>query len=187
MYLLVESSFLYDSRLIKDTAEYANDIRLTKDRDELTRTNYMLSLLNTSKQTHTFHTLPTLHFQEGTILNIEKRCDLISDSPKIRRNLFSQFIHIGSISLLFALSLCFIFQPSSPAPNYDNDGTVIFDKPDSSNSFYIKRKDGKGYDLYVKHEDAFINTGIIENPEDYKSPKIYSSKKEATKFYENIK
>ena len=73
-------------RLIKDTAEYANDIRLTKDRDELTRTNYMLSLLNTSKQTHTFHTLPTLHFQEGTILNIEKRCDLISDSPKIRRN-----------------------------------------------------------------------------------------------------
>ena len=63
-------------RLIKDTAEYANDIRLTKDRDELTRTNYMLSLLNTSKQTHTFHTLPTLHFQEGTILNIEKRCDL---------------------------------------------------------------------------------------------------------------
>lgn len=59
-------------RLIKDTAEYANDIRLTKDRDELTRTNYMLSLLNTSKQTHTFHTLPTLHFQEGTILNIEK-------------------------------------------------------------------------------------------------------------------
>ena len=54
-------------RLIKDTAEYANDIRLTKDRDELTRTNYMLSLLNTSKQTHTFHTLPTLHFQEGTI------------------------------------------------------------------------------------------------------------------------
>ena len=27
----------------------------------------------------------------------------------------------------------------------------------------------------------------IENPEDYKSPKIYSSKKEATKFYENIK
>lgn len=65
-------------RLIKDTAEYANDIRLTKDRDELTRTNYMLSLLNTSKQTHTFHTLPTLHFQEGTILNIEKRCDLIS-------------------------------------------------------------------------------------------------------------
>lgn len=76
-------------RLIKDTAEYANDIRLTKDRDELTRTNYMLSLLNTSKQTHTFHTLPTLHFQEGTILNIEKRCDLISDSPKIRRNLFS--------------------------------------------------------------------------------------------------
>lgn len=174
-------------RLIKDTAEYANDIRLTKDRDELTRTNYMLSLLNTSKQTHTFHTLPTLHFQEGTILNIEKRCDLISDSPKIRRNLFSQFIHIGSISLLFTLSLCFIFQPSSPAPNYDNDGTVIFDKPDSSNSFYIKRKDGKGYDLYVKHEDAFINTGIIENPEDYKSPKIYSSKKEATKFYENIK
>ena len=75
-------------RLIKDTAEYANDIRLTKDRDELTRTNYMLSLLNTSKQTHTFHTLPTLHFQEGTILNIEKRCDLINDSPKIRRNLF---------------------------------------------------------------------------------------------------
>ena len=134
-------------RLIKDTAEYANDIRLTKDRDELTRTNYMLSLLNTSKQTHTFHTLPTLHFQEGTILNIEKRCDLINDSPKIRRNLFSQFIHIGSISLLFTLSLCFIFQPSSPAPNYDNDGTVIFDKPDSSNSFYIKRKDGKGYDL----------------------------------------
>ena len=67
------------------------------------------------------------------------------------------------------------------------DGTVIFDKPDSSNSFYIKRKDGKGYDLYVKHEDAFINTGIIENPEDYKSPIIYSSKKEATKFYENIK
>ena len=60
-------------RLIKDTAEYANDIRLTKDRDELTRTNYMLSLLNTSKQTHTFHTLPTLHFQEGTILNIEKK------------------------------------------------------------------------------------------------------------------
>lgn len=160
---------------------------LLPDRDELTRTNYMLSLLNTSKQTHTFHTLPTLHFQEGTILNIEKRCDLISDSPKIRRNLFSQFIHIGSISLLFTLSLCFIFQPSSPAPNYDNDGTVIFDKPDSSNSFYIKRKDGKGYDLYVKHEDAFINTGIIENPEDYKSPKIYSSKKEATKFYENIK
>lgn len=53
--------------------------------------------------------------------------------------------------------------------------------------FYIKRKDGKGYDLYVKHEDAFINSGIIENPEDYKSPKIYSSKKEATKFYENIK
>ena len=154
--------FYMTRRLIKDTAEYANDIRLTKDRDELTRTNYMLSLLNTSKQTHTFHTLPTLHFQEGTILNIEKRCDLISDSPKIRRNLFSQFIHIGSISLLFTLSLCFIFQPSSPAPNYD-------------------------YDLYVKHEDAFINTGIIENPEDYKSPKIYSSKKEATKFYENIK
>ena len=59
-------------RLIKDTAEYANDIRLTKDRDELTRTNYMLSLLNTSKQTHTFHTLPTLHFQEGTILNMRK-------------------------------------------------------------------------------------------------------------------
>lgn len=170
-----------------DTAEYANDIRLTKDRDELTRTNYMLSLLNTSKQTHTFHTLPTLHFQEGTILNIEKRCDLINDSPKIGRNLFSQFIHIGSISLLFILSLCFIFQPSSPAPNYDNDGTVIYDKPDSSNSFYIKRKDGKGYDLYVKHEDAFINSGIIENPEDYKGPKIYSSKKEATKFYENIK
>ena len=79
------------------------------------------------------------------------------------------------------------FQPSSPAPNYDNDGTVIYDKPDSSNSFYIKRKDGKGYDLYVKHEDAFINSGIIENPEDYKGPKIYSSKKEATKFYENIK
>ena len=50
----------------------------------------------------------------------------------------------------------------------NNDGTVIFDKPDSSNSFYIKRKDGKGYDLYVKHEDAFINAGIIENPEDYK-------------------
>ena len=93
-------------RLIKDTAEYANDIRLTKDRDELTRTNYMLSLLNTSKQTHTFHTLPTLHFQEGTILNIEKRCDLISDSPKIRRNLFSQFIHIGSISL-FRCALSF--------------------------------------------------------------------------------
>lgn len=45
----------------------------------------------------------------------------------------------------------------------------------------------KGYDLYVKHEDAFINAGIIENPEDYKGPKIYSSKKEATKFYENIK
>lgn len=131
-------------RLIKDTAEYANDIRLTKDRDELTRTNYMLSLLNTSKQTHTFHTLPTLHFQKGTILNIEKRCDLISDSPKIRRNLFSQFIHIGSISLLFTLSLCFIFQPSSPAPNYDNDGTVIFDKPDSSNSFYYKAKRWKG-------------------------------------------
>lgn len=41
--------------------------------------------------------------------------------------------------------------------------------------------------LYVKHEDAFINSGIIENPEDYKGPKIYSSKKEATKFYENIK
>ena len=174
-------------RLIKDTAEYANDISLTRDMDELTRTDYMLSLLKTSKQTHTFHALPTLHFQEGTILNIEKRCDLINDSPKIRRNLFSQFIHIGSISLLFTLSLCFIFQPSSPAPNYDNDGTVIFDKPDSSNSFYIKRKDGKGYDLYVKHEDAFINSGIIENPEDYKSPKIYSSKKEATKFYENIK
>lgn len=53
--------------------------------------------------------------------------------------------------------------------------------------FYIKRKDSKGYDLYVKHEDAFINAGIIENPEDYKGPKIYSSKKEATKFYENIK
>lgn len=33
----------------------------------------------------------------------------------------------------------------------------------------------------------FINSGIIENPEDYKGPKIYSSKKEATKFYENIK
>lgn len=52
---------------------------------------------------------------------------------------------------------------------------------------FIKRKDSKGYDLYVKHEDAFINAGIIENPEDYKGPKIYSSKKEATKFYENIK
>lgn len=65
-------------RLIKDTAEYANDIRLTKDRDELTRTNYMLSLLNTSKQTHTFHTLPTLHFQEGTILNIEKKDAILS-------------------------------------------------------------------------------------------------------------
>ena len=174
-------------RLIKDTAEYANDIRLTKDRDELTRTNYMLSLLNTSKQTHTFHTLPTLHFQEGTILNIEKRCDLISDSPKIRRNLFSQFIHIGSISLLFTLSLCFIFQPSSPAPNYDNDGTVIFDKPDSSNSFYIKRKRWKGlwfisqtWRCFYKYRKSLKTLKII------KSPKIYSSKKEATKFYENI-
>ena len=122
-------------RLIKDTAEYANDIRLTKDRDELTRTNYMLSLLNTSKQTHTFHTLPTLHFQEGTILNIEKRCDLISDSPKIRRNLFHNLYILDLFFIVRPFAVLFIFQPSSPTPNYDNDGTVIFHKPDSSNSF----------------------------------------------------
>lgn len=36
-------------RQIKDTAEYANDISLTRDMDELTRTDYMLSLLKTSK------------------------------------------------------------------------------------------------------------------------------------------
>ena len=132
-------------RLIKDTAEYANDIRLTKDRDELTRTNYMLSLLNTSKQTHTFHTLPTLHFQEGTIFKTLRKDAILSVIvQRFAEILFSQFIHIGSISLLFTLSLCFIFQPSSPAPNYDNYGTVIFDKPDSSNSFYIKRKRWKG-------------------------------------------
>ena len=135
---------------------------------------------------HTFHALPTLHFQEGTILSIEKRCDLISESPNIHKNTFSQFLHIGCISLLFILSLCFIFQPSSPAPSYDDDGSVIFDKPDSSNSFYIKRNDGKGYDLYIKQEDSFINVGIIENPEDYKGPKIYSSKKEAMQTYENV-
>lgn len=87
---------------------------------------------------------------------------------------------------MFILSLCFIFQPSSPAPSYDDDGSVIFDKPDSSNSFYIKRNDGKGYDLYIKQEDSFINVGIIENPEDYKGPKIYSSKKEAMQTYENV-
>ena len=52
--------------------------------------------------------------------------------------------------------------------------------------FYIKRKDGKGYDLYVKHEDAFINTGIIENPEDYKSPKIYLAKGRLRNFYETL-
>lgn len=154
--------------------------------DELTRTDYMLSLLKTSKQTHTFHALPTLHFQEGTILSIEKRCDLISESPKIHKNTFSQFLHIGCVSLLFILSLCFIFQPSSPPSNLDDDGAVIFDKPNSSNSFYIKRKDGKDYDLYIKQEDSFINAGIIENPEDYKGSKIYSNKKEAMKIYENI-
>ena len=173
-------------RQIKDTAEYANDISLTRDMDELTRTDYMLSLLKTSKQTHTFHALPTLHFHEGTILSIEKRCDLISESPNIHENTFSQFLHIGCISLLFILSLCFIFQPSSPAPSYDDDGSVIFDKPDSSNSFYIKRNDGKGYDFYIKQEDSFINAGIIENPEDYKGPKIYSSKKEAMQTYKNV-
>ena len=173
-------------RQIKDTAEYANDISLTRDMDEFTRTDYMLSLLKTSKQTHTFHALPTLHFQEGTILSIEKRCDLISESPKIHKNTFSQFLHIGCISLLFILSLCFIFQPSSPPSNLDDDGAVIFDKPNSSNSFYIKRKDGKGYDLYIKQEDSFMNAGIIENPEDYKGSKIYSNKKEAMKIYENI-
>lgn len=41
--------------------------------------------------------------------------------------------------------------------------------------------------IYMSNMKMLLNTGIIENPEDYKSPKIYSSKKEATKFYENIK
>ena len=36
-------------------------------------------------------------------------------------NTFSQFLHIGCISLLFILSLCFIFQPSSPPSNLDDD------------------------------------------------------------------
>ena len=178
----VTGLYFYDNNVVK----YANDISLTRDMDELTRTDYMLSLLKTSKQTHTFHALPTLHFQEGTILSIEKRCDLISESPKIHKNTFSQFLHIGCVSLLFILSLCFIFQPSSPPSNLDDDGAVIFDKPNSSNSFYIKRKDGKDYDLYIKQEDSFINAGIIENPEDYKGSKIYSNKKEAMKIYENI-
>ena len=108
------------------------------------------------------------------------------DCRFFHKNTFSQFLHIGCVSLLFILSLCFIFQPSSPPSNLDDDGAVIFDKPNSSNSFYIKRKDGKDYDLYIKQEDSFINAGIIENPEDYKGSKIYSNKKEAMKIYENI-
>ena len=87
---------------------------------------------------------------------------------------------------LFVIYSFVMFQPSSPPSNLDDDGAVIFDKPNSSNSFYIKRKDGKSYDLYIKQEDSFMNAGIIENPEDYKGSKIYSNKKEAMKIYENI-
>lgn len=174
-------------RQIKDTAEYSNDLCLTKNMDELSRTNYMLSLLKTSKHPRTFYPLPTLHFQEGTILSIEKRCQLISDHPKNHRNHFSQCFHIGCIIFFFLFSLCFIFQPSSPSPSYDDDGSVVFNKPDRSNSFYVKRNDDKGYDLYVEQNNAFINTGIIKNPEDYPKLKIYSNKKDAMKTYKNIK
>lgn len=170
-------------RQIKDTAEHANDISLTKDMDELTRTDYMLSLLKTSKQTHTFYALPTLHYQEGTLSSLEKRCELISSYSKTYKNSFSQFLHIAIMSVLFILSICFVFQPVFEAPTHDVDGAVVFDKPDSSNSFYVKRKDGKGYDLYVKQKDTFINTGIINNPDDFKGPKVYSSKKEALKHF----
>lgn len=173
-------------RQLKDTAEYSNDIRLTKDMDELSRTDYMLTLLKSSKHSHTFHPLPTLRFQEGTILSIEKRCDLIAKHSRSHKSSFSQFLHIGCIALFFIFSLCFIFQPSSKAPSYDNDGAVIFDKPDRSNSFYVKRKDGKGYDLYIKQKDHFVHAGTIKNSKDLNDTNVYSNKKEALKAYENI-
>ncbi len=91
------------------------------------------------------------------------------------------------VSLCYlSFRLCFIFQPSSPASNLDDDGAVIFDKPNSSNSFYIKRKDGKGYDLYIKQEDSFMNAGIIENPEDYKGQKSILAKRRLRKFMKTL-
>ena len=62
---------------MKETAEYQNDISLTQNMDELEKTNYMLSLLKASSQTHTFHILPTLHYRGGSSSSLKKRCDLI--------------------------------------------------------------------------------------------------------------
>ena len=55
----------------------------------------------------------------------------------IHKNLFSQFLHIGIILLLFIFSVCFIFQPKFPAPTHDEDGSIVFDKPTRKNAFLI--------------------------------------------------
>lgn len=44
----------------------------------------------------------------------------------IHKNLFSQFLHIGIILLLFIFSVCFIFQPKFPAPTHDEDGSIVY-------------------------------------------------------------
>ena len=114
---------------MKETAEYQNDISLTQNMDELEKTNYMLSLLKVSSQTHTFHILPTLHYRGGSSSSLKKRCDLIDMQTNIHKNLFSQFFTLSSyvfLDYLFIFSVCFIFQPKFPAPTHDEDGLYCF-------------------------------------------------------------
>jgi beta-lactamase regulating signal transducer with metallopeptidase domain len=167
---------------MKETAEYQNDISLTQNMDELEKTNYMLSLLKVSSQTHTFHILPTLHYRGGSSSSLKKRCDLIDMQTNIHKNLFSQFLHIGIILLLFIFSVCFIFQPKFPAPTHDEDGSIVFDKPTRKNTFLIKQPSTREYNLYVKqNKNLYVNVGSIQNLEDYKDLKKYNNKKEALK------
>ena len=172
-------------RQMKETAEHQNDISLTKNMDELEKTNYMLSLLKSSTQSHIFIPLPTLHYRGGIFSSLEKRCNVISMQDNVHKNLFSQFLHIGIILILFIFSIFFIFQPKSPAPNHDEDGSIVFDEPTSKNAFFIRQHNGNTYNLYVKqNKNLYVNVGSIQNLEDYKDLKKYNNKKEALKEHD---
>lgn len=103
----------------------------------------------------------------------------------ICKNLFSQFLHIGIILLLFIFSIYFIFQPKFPAPTHDEDGSIVFDKPTRKNAFLIKQPSAREYNLYVKqNKNLYVNVGSIQNLEDYKNLKKYNNKKEALKEHD---
>ncbi|MBS7007282.1 M56 family metallopeptidase [Anaerostipes sp.] len=166
-------------RQLKNVLEYDNDLQITKSMPEHQRLDYAQTLLNTAAPKKVPNGLPTMHFREAEPTCMEMRLCLLMNRESADHRKISQWIYIGFVLIILLLSVCFIIEPRSIPSEVEE---TTFEEPTKKNTFFIKRSDQQGYDMYVNNKLC----GRLDGLELFQGYKVYKTKKEAL-HYEKIK